>query len=146
MWSPALFSLMFYSEPYVPGAMHFYKTQTSALAIGRRRGKRAGDELCSLSSLSLVPLPPGFCPAHSPLPTTPAKWQSREMFCLWDLSQDERGGRRDLFVSQDRWDPGALDTSVHLGMKTLGGQIPSFFSSLVLSFCPQYQVRCQAGD
>lgn len=77
-------------------AMHFHNTQTSALATGRSRGRRAGGELCSLSSLFLLPLPPVSCPASSPLPATSAKWQSREMLCSRALSQGERGKKGDI--------------------------------------------------
>lgn len=51
-----------------------------------------------------------------------------------------RGGRRELFVSRDEWDPGASGSSVPLGMKTLRGQFHPL-SPLVLSFRPQMSSR-----
>lgn len=125
-----------------PGQCTFAIQRPTALAIGKRRGKRVGVG-CVHSVVALfflLYLLPVLCPARIPLPATPGKWQSREMLSSRDLSRIESGKT------------GAIYLMGGLGSRCCGQQCASgneefwrtnSILSLLLSFHPQYQVRCQ---
>lgn len=117
-----------------PGQCIFTIHRPSALAIGRSRGKKSWRwAVFTLFSLFLLfPVQP-VALSLPPQQSDRAEKCSAHGMCRVRV----RGGRRELFVLWEGWDPGASGSSVPLGMKTLTGHP----LSPLLSFPSTHNIR-----